>query len=277
MSMIRKLVATIAMLALTGIAVAGDVPSCYQANKVGSPSVPNIELFVLIDQTTMLDDSLKRLVTSNVGQLLKPGNAFTVGRFSSFNQQHYSEVVASGHLEPQLSPSVRDDTGVKVLRNFDACLDKQMKFAASLAWKAMTEAMSEASSDLAKSDVMASLRDFSARVRQSGASERVVLIVSDMLENSSVTSFYANHAVRRIDAEKEMVLAKKNGLVGDFGGARVYVIGAGMLAQDAAIKKGVYRSPDVMSALSEFWKGYFRASNADLKELGQPALLMPIH
>lgn len=141
----------------------------------------------------------------------------------------------------------------------------------------MTGAMGEASSDLAKSDVMASLRDFSARIRQSNAKERVVLIVSDMLENSSVSSFYANNTVRRINAGKELALAQKNDLVGDFGGARVYVIGAGMLAKDATSKKGIYRSPDVMNALSEFWKGYFRATNADLKEFGQPALLMPIH
>ena len=276
MRILHKTLLAVIMAIASGAVIAGDVPSCYQAHKLPPTPAPGLELFVLIDQTTLLDEPLKRIVTQNVGPMLKHGNAFTVGRFSSFSQQHYSEVIASGYLEPQLSPSDRDSTGVKVLKSFDACLDKQMKFAAGTVWKTMTGAMNEASSDLAKSDVMASLRDFSARVRQSSAKERVVLVVSDMLENSSAASFYASRAVRKIDAGKELASASKHGLLGDFGGARVYVIGTGMLAEDAASKKGIYRSPEVMLALSDFWREYFHASNADLKELGQPALLMPV-
>lgn len=97
-----------------------------------------------------------------------------------------------------------------------------------------------------------------------------------MLENSSVTSFYANQAVRQINADKELKLVADNQLYGDFGGARVYVIGAGLLAEDAKHPKGIYRSTQTMQALSKFWTGYFQKSNAELVEFGQPALLNPI-
>jgi len=45
---------------------------------------------------------------------------------------------------------------------------------------------SVATNDLAKSDILAALRDISDKVRASPASDRVVLLASDMLENSSV-------------------------------------------------------------------------------------------
>lgn len=113
-------------------------------------------------------------------------------------------------------------------------------------------------------------------MRQSKAQHKIVLLVSDMLENSSVTSFYANQAVRQINADKELKLVADNQLYGDFGGARVYVIGAGLLAEDAKHPKGIYRSTQTMQALSKFWTGYFQKSNAELVEFGQPALLNPI-
>jgi hypothetical protein len=124
---------------------------------------------------------------------------------------------------------------------------------------------------------MASLKAISTKVNKSTARNKVVLIVSDMLENSSVSSFYANkgQSVNRIDPVKEMKTAEENRLFGDFNGAKVYVIGAGLLPEDS--KKGKsYRDPKTMQALSVFWKSYFDKSNAQLVELGQPALLNPV-
>lgn len=66
-------------------------------------------------------------------------------------------------------------------------------------------------------------------------------------------------------------------MFGDFGGAKVYVIGAGLLTEDIKNSKGVYRSPQIMQALSTFWKEWFKKSNAEVIEFGQPALLNPIN
>lgn len=261
---------------VTYAGVNNDVPSCYQSNKMGVPPPPAVELFVFIDQTTILDLSLKKSVFDNVGRMLQPGSAFTIGRFSSFNQGRYSEILASGVLEAQIEPGLRDDIGVKLLRNFDSCMEKQMRYGAAVVWKAVNTALGGSMSDLAKSDVMASLRDFSARVRQSPAKEKVVLIASDMLENSSVSSFYAKRSVREVDSAKELAAARKAGLIGDFGGAHIYIMGAGTVSEDTKISGGVYRSPNVMLALSRFWIEYFTESGAVVKEIGQPALLMPI-
>lgn len=59
-------------------------------------------------------------------------------------------------------------------------------------------------------------------------------------------------------------------MLGDFSGADIYVMGAGVVPENG---KAVYRDPKTMQALKSFWRSYFEKSNAVLVEFGQPALL----
>jgi len=254
-----------------------DIPSCYTANKLPPSVIRSVrELFVLVDQTTHFDAKLQGAIRENVGQLLKLGVAFVVADFSSFSQGRYVEVVSAGTFEPQIPAKERDDISVKLLRNFDVCMQGQVQYGMKVAAAALNKALDGSSPDLAKSDVLASLKDLAGRVKKSEAKEKVVLIASDMLESSSITSFYAKQSVRQINPQKELKLVADNQMFGDFGGAKVYVIGAGLLAEDAKQAKGVYRSPQTMQALGNFWKSWFEQSNAELVEFGQPALLNPV-
>jgi hypothetical protein len=65
---------------------------------------------------------------------------------------------------------------------------------------------------------------------------------------------------------------EQNQLLADFGGARIYIVGAGILSDDASKAKR-YRDSQTMQALTTFWRSYFEKSNAHLVEIGQPALL----
>jgi len=275
----RKLL-PLSMLLFSCAAVAGNtdaVPTCYHEKMPAQKAITDTEIFVVIDQTTMFDGGLKQSVADNVRPFLKPGNAFSVTQFSAFTQGHYTDVLVSGKLDPVLTKTTRDDVSKPVLNKFDQCMAAQPRLAGQLLGGAMKSAFGDSSSDIAKSDVYASLKDISGKVRQSAAQHKVVLLASDMLENSSVTSFYAKQAVRQIDPKRELKLVADNQLFGDFGGAKVYVIGAGLLAEDAKHPKGVYRSTQTMQALSRFWGEFFQKSNAELVEFGQPALLGSIH
>jgi hypothetical protein len=124
-----------------------------------------------------------------------------------------------------------------------------------------------------------SLKELSSRIRQSTAREKIVFLVSDMLENSGISSFYASKNVRAIEPAVELKKAQEAQVVGDFGGARVFVLGAGLVQGNAGGKNkdiGVYRNPKAMSALRQFWDTYFEASHAVLAEFGAPALLSPV-
>lgn len=275
-----RLLALTLGVALCGTACAGvtnDVPSCYAANKIDiARAQVDREIFVVIDQTTLFDDRLKRSISENLWENLKANTGFTVVRFSAFSQGRYTEVVSTGIIEPVLAEKLRDGTSSKLLVRFDACMSGQLKFAREHAVEAVTSSLAESSPDLAKSDILAALKDVSGRVKTSRARERIVFLASDMLENSSVSSFYASsNKVRRIDPAKELAAAEQAGLIGDFGGATVHVIGAGLIGP-AGNAKASYREPQTMTALSDFWGRYFEKSGAHLEQFGAPALLKPV-
>jgi hypothetical protein len=260
--------------------VTNDVPSCYKANKVGmAQAAPERELFVVVDQTTLLDEKLKRSVLENVWGFLGPNTAFTVVSFSAFSQGRYTEVVSSGRIEAPISGKERDAISEKLLKGFDACMSSQLSWAKKHAAEAVQKSMANASTQLAKSDILAALKDLSSRVKASPAGEKVVFLVSDMLENSSVSSFYApGNRVRKIDPAKELTHAEKAGMVSDFGSAKVHVLGAGLVppASDTHDISASYRDAQTMTALNEFWAAYLKKSNATLEQFGAPALLKPV-
>jgi hypothetical protein len=253
--------------------VTNDIPSCYAANHIepatGSASH---ELFIAIDQTTVFDQKLQAQIAEMAGRAIRPAGAYTLFDFSAFSQGHYTEVVTRGVIESPIPEKLRNDISERALRSFDACMTGQSDYAKKALLTSIMRVEMVATNDLARSDILAALKDISEKVRASPATDKVVLLASDMLENSSVSSFYSHGAVRRIEPQAEMKKATDAGLIGDFGGARVYVIGAGLLAGDAKIRNG-YRDPQTMSALKQFWTLYFERSNASIGEFGAPALL----
>lgn len=254
-----------------------EVPSCYAANKIEVKAAPPArEIFVLVDQTTIFDEKLQNSIFENTWGYLGPNSAYTVVSFSAFAQGRYTEVVSAGTIEAPLSDRDRDATNQRLLKTFDVCMKSQEAWAKKHAIEAIKKSLAAASTDLAKSDILAALKDVSARIKESPAKQKVLLMASDMLENSSVSSFYAsNTRVRTIDPAKELAAAERANLIGDFGSARVFVIGAGLIGP-AGNSKASYRETPAMNALADFWTHYFEKSHAVVAQFGRPALLQPI-
>lgn len=276
----RSCVFAAAML-LSSAALAGQtdaIHTCYDKSIQSDAGALDTELFVAIDQTTLLDQRLKQLVADNIKPFLLPNMGFAILTFSAYTQGHYTEVLTSAKLDAPLDASKRNDIPKLALAKFDQCFTHQPQQAAQLVGNALRSAYDGTTSEIAKSDVLASIKSISSLVQNSKAHNKIVLLVSDMLENSSISSFYADKglSVRKIDPTKEMKLVEENQLIADFGGARLYVIGAGILPEDVKSTKS-YRDPKTMQALNAFWKTYMDKSKAQLIEFGQPALLNPIH
>lgn len=262
--------------ALSAFAVThNSIKSCYDLAKVdGKNTSINKELFLFIDQTTALDDELKQSVIQNSVSNINYGNGFTVAKFSAFVQGNYTGVVNSGQLDWPLSQDARNDTPKKLLQGFDKCMKSQAGYAKNMLDNSTSQTFGASTNTIVRSDILKSLQELAKNtVKVSKAKQKTVFIVSDMLENSSITSFYLKNGVKKIDPIAEMKIVEANKMLADFGGANVYILGAGLVPATSKVAADSYRDPKTMNALQEFWKMYFKKSNARLIEFGQPALL----
>ena len=261
------------LLTLSSLLLArNDVPSCYNALKIDDPApVPQKELFILVDQTTPLDKKLMIYTYKNMMHFIKNGDAVTIASFSSNANGKYTDVAYSGRLEALLPESAKHEIAKKKLRKYQGCMNGQYRYAKKKATKALVRVLKDSNKQLPHSDILKSLDDIAEHlIKPSKAKEKIVLLVSDMMEHSSITTFYHKGGLKHIDTKKEMAKLKKSGYTADFDGAKVYVIGAGM------VSKKSYRDAKSLKALTDFWQTYFASSNAKLEAIGTPMLLEDI-
>ena len=246
-----------------------DVPSCYKALKLTNPDpVSKKELFILIDQTTPIDKNMMIYTYKNMMKFIKNGYAVSIAAFSSNANGKYTDLAYSGKLEALLPDSAKHDISKKVLRKYEGCMNGQYKYAKKKATKALVRTLNGANKKLPHSDIIKSLDDIAKHIiKPSQAKEKVVLLVSDMIEHSSITSFYSKGSLKRVNSKAELSKVKKSGYLADFDGAKVYVIGAGMVGKNS------YRDSKTLKALSDFWTEYFQMTNARLQAIGTPMLL----
>lgn len=249
-----------------------SIPSCFEHLREHATRTLPYDLTVVVDQTTVLDNRLRQIVAESVERLLRPGTSVTVVTFSAYLGSRYLDVVVSGRIEQRIVGKRRDYLPKRQLQQSDQCLDEQMTFAHRLVAKALDSAFAASDGRLARSDILAALHDLSRRVGETPAQQRMVLLVSDMLENSSITSFYQRGQLRVINPAAEMKRVAGSGIRADFGGARFVVIGAG-LAGSSGSGEPAYRDPRAMLALEEFWRRWLADSNAALVEFGKPTPL----
>lgn len=204
-------------------------------------------------------------------KFIKNGYAVTIASFSANANGKYTDVAYAGKLESLLADHAKHDIAKKILRKYQGCMNGQYKYAKKKATKALVRTLKGANKKLPHSDIIKSLDDISKHIiKPSKAKEKVVLLVSDMIEHSSITSFYHKGLIKKIDASSEMQHVKKSGHLADFDNASIYVIGTGVIG------KSGYRDASTLKRLTAFWEQYFTQTHAKLKALGTPMLLEDI-
>ena len=274
---LKKLICWLSVITLSGLLQADprdDFPSCYAGLQIaGQDSGPKRELFVIIDQTLHPGVDIKRSLHKQVHSFLQPGDRITVVRFSAYIAENYTDIVLAGQLDRTLDETERYDISKKVLKRFDACMGKQKAFIRKTVDTKLVETFGNRDLDIPRTELVGSLSTLSQIVSASEAERKVVLLFSDMLENSELSSFYQSGALRKINPEHELTKYQREGLLGDWGGADIYVMGAGTLPAEYA---NSYRSENRMRPIKAFWESYFTQSNSTLTGWGQPALLQSI-
>lgn len=248
-----------------------DIKSCYDFAKI-DPSTAKVvsgrHLFVAVDGTFSPDINIKKLVHEKVHLFLQPGDKITIISFSAYVKDFYTDVLFSGRLDTDIAD--RDDVSKKSLMTFDNCMAKQTQFVKTKVDTHIKNAFKPNDADVPKTEIITNLSQVIApQVAVNQEERRVLLLVSDMVENSDVTSFYSKNTLKVITPEQEMQKVQKANMLSDFKQADIYVLGAGWVP---ATSKG-FRGGQVMLPLKQFWQQYFEVSNAQLKEFGQPVLM----
>jgi hypothetical protein len=256
-----------------------DVPSCYGAFHLTPAPAPDRAVYVLIDQTVLLDKNLQQQVIDNITRVIEPGAKFVIAKFSAFSQGHYFDVLHTGVVEPTLPEDAYDSLPITKAPNIRKCFKDQLDFARNMANTAALQAMGESTSSLNASEVMGAISQIGQALRTDPVQKKVLFLVSDGLENSRATSFYANNGVRDINPKVELDKARANNMLADLAGAKVYVLGGALMppaAKGTQAQRDGYRDTKTIQNLRAFWQGYFESSNAHLAEFGTPALVTPV-
>ncbi|EJN33637.1 hypothetical protein PMI38_04731 [Pseudomonas sp. GM84] len=272
MRLAKALILALALPCAALAAERNDLQSCYARNGLVDikPAGSGRELVVIIDQTIPMPEDLQRSSWGQIDRFVQPGDRVRLYTFSAFLPGEYQRLVYAGELDMPLQGDVRDDVNMRKLRGLDQCLATQKKAFQSGFGGLFVKGLREARQDIPKSEIMNTLRRVGEDMsKEQGVNERVVYLISDMLEHSDYTSFYAANQIKQLNVGNELKLAQSKGLYADLQGARVYVSGAGLVT-DAV--KHAYRSGKTMDALNDFWAQYLNASNATLEGFGTPSL-----
>ena len=265
------IVASLALASTTFAAERNDLPSCYKKAQLvdAIPASSGRELVVVVDQTIPMPEDIQRDSWVKIKNFVQPGDSVKLYSFSAFLPGEYLRLLYSGTLETEPSAETRDSESARKLRTLDLCLAQQGKAFDSGFGKAFVGGLRGASSDIPKSEIMNALRKVGEDMGKSGQGEHVLFLISDMLEHSDYTSFYATNQIKNLNVKDEISKAQKNDLFADLNGARVYVTGAGLVTDGV---KQAYRSGKTMDALEAFWADYILQSNGTLEGFGAPSL-----
>lgn len=271
MKMIKNICTSFLFLGM--MSLYADSTSCYDIYK--SSVKPNVAIeravFVLVDETTIFNEKLQEQIIKNTLSKIAPANYIYIGKFSAFIDNHYNEKMFEFKIDTPLSSDQRYYERKDTLAKIDKCLKDQQGYVSGQIVQSIKKSFLNPNDDIAKSDVLYALQDFGQNViSQVEAKEKIVILASDMLENSTITSFYAKGATRLIQPEIELNKVEKSNLFSNFDNSKIYVIGTGLISSKDNNK--TYRDPKILASLKDFWTKYFVKSNGNLVEMGQPAL-----
>lgn len=244
--------------------------SCYEQLELEQPE-DNLDkaLYILVDQTMPLSASMR----ANINKILEPhprsGELVRIARFAPNTKGQYTELLFEGIRDSQPSEAylyhLRDDDNRALL----TCLKENETTLKTQFNSALQHGMGMINTSLPKTEILHALKRLSETVLiNDNINDKTVLIISDGMENSEVTSFYRRKSVKKINVEKELEKVTSRHLLADWRGAKVYMYGLGTIRDPRKHIK-----PSQIAPLEHFWRSYFNAGGAIIKELGTPAIL----
>ena len=247
---------------------ANVIPNCYDLVDIEEASSPiKRGLLVVVDNTIELDQALQMESFEKIVRFMGEGDRVVIVSFSAYVKDQYMKVMADARLDRMLSSDAAFTVPKSKLKELRLCLAGQKRSLPRVVGTALEAIYAESSNDLPNTELVATLAKTSREILPTlGARETFLLIVSDMMEHSDVTSFYKAGDIRAIDPEAEMRKVEESGVEPVYPGTVAYVIGAGY----TGTRK--YRSAKVLRAVEDFWRLYIERAGGRLETFGTPSM-----
>ena len=254
------------------VSEANVIPSCYDDEDIDMKPPPiKRGLLVVIDNTIELDQSLQKESFDKIMNFMKEGDRIIIVSFSAYVEGQYTKIKAQVQLDPH--PETSSTLWRRLwekksdLKRLKFCLADRERLLPRFIGDTLQKIYRVSSNDLPKTELIANLAKVSREILPTlEAEETFLLIVSDMMENSDITSFYRNGKIRMIDPEVEMRQVEKSRIKPLYEGTVAYVIGAGYT------DTGRYRPTKTMQAIERFWRLYMVRAGGRLDIFGTPSM-----
>jgi len=252
--------------------VLGKQTSCFASVDYVTPKPQVIKraLYVLVDETIPLSEIMKKKVVSLLSEWGKPGDMIKIARFSASYRDLYPELVYEQKIEMMPDDGFLFNLSYKDKRAVLACLKSQEKNFKPSFETQLKVSLKALNAKIPKSELLGSLKLLSKQIYLSDkALEKTVLLITDGMENSTVTSFYKKGKLRKIKPRKEISQVRRKGMIGFWKKSNVYIYGLGLMPDNKA-----YATPETVQQLKRFWEQYFVESGGKVKAIGLPELLL---
>ena len=256
------------ILGVGSASAANVIPNCYDLVGIEEASPPiKRGLLVVVDNTIELDHALQIESFEKIVRFMGEGDRVVIVSFSAYVEGQYTRIMADARLDRMLSSKAAFTVPKTKLKELRLCLAGQKRSLPRVVGTALEAIYAESSNDLPNTELVATLAKTSREILPTlEARETFLLVVSDMMEHSDVTSFYKAGDIRTIDSEVEMRKVEESGVEAVFPGTAAYVIGAGYIGT------GKYRSAKTLRAVEDFWRLYIERAGGRLETFGTPSM-----
>ena len=228
-------------------------------------------LFVMVDQTVGFNRDIIYRAAEAILEWMKPGRYVEITKFSSAVRGHYAEKVLCGLIDPEPPHGFRSNLRRSEWMEFQRLHREQFTIAMGQVRGTLTNLMRRASRTIPRSDIIRTIFSISNHIHNFPARRKVLFIISDMLENSGITSFYHRGHIRLINPDVE--LRRVDGFQADFGrNVTVYILGLGYFWGGEGAAQERYLDPRRASRIAQFWQKYFKTGHATIGEIGMPLM-----
>jgi len=246
--------------------------SCFSNISYITPEkqVAKRALYILVDETVPLSKDMKYKITSLLSGWGRQGDKVKIARFSASYRGLYPELVYEKQIEQKPDDNYMFNLRYKDKKLVASCLEQQqLQFKKSFSQQ-INASLDAVDPKIPRSELMGSLKLLSKQIiLNDEAKEKVVLLISDGLENSELTSFYSGGKLRNIKPLKEISKLRRKGMMGYWKNTKVYMYGLGLMPDEKQ-----YTNPDRINSLKRFWERYFVEGGGRVNAIGTPELLL---